>query len=155
MAGGTARHALIATNVSGELRDRLRKSTCAVYNSDLRICTSPTGLFAYPDVTVICGEPEFTDERKDTATNPRLLVEVLSDSTRSYDRGHKFHLYRKISSLMEYVTIEQDAVYIEQFVRQSTGQWLLTESKDAAGSVEFSSIQANVPIASLYERVQW
>ena len=87
MSGASRGHNLIATNVAGELRQRLRERDCEVYQGDMRVKVSPTGLYTYPDVTVVCGEPEFEDADVDTLLNPKVLVEVLSPSTADYDRG--------------------------------------------------------------------
>lgn len=93
MAGGSPRHSLIKVNIGSEIRERLKRSSCTAYDSDLRILVSATGLYTYPDVSVICGPLEFQDQRQDTVLNPRLIVEVLSDSTEAYDRGKKFSHY--------------------------------------------------------------
>src|SRR5690349_19742415 len=96
MAGGTPQHSLIATNVAAEFRTRLKNSSCVPYNADLRIKIEATGLFTYPDLSVICGPLQLAEGTNDTVTNPALLVEVLSDSTEAYDRGTKFEHYRQI-----------------------------------------------------------
>ncbi len=96
MAGASRRHSLIVGNLVGELREALRHRPCEVHPSDLRLRVSPTGLYTYPDVVVVCGEPAFADDQKDTLLNPTVIIEVLSDSARDYDRGQKFHHYRTL-----------------------------------------------------------
>src|SRR3569833_2528692 len=113
MAGASFRHGTIVANLSGELREKLRKTPCTVHASDLRLLVTPAGLYTYPDVVVIFGPPSFVDEREDIVTNPVVLIEVLSNSTKNYDRGQKFELYRTLSSLKEYVTVSQDQVHVE------------------------------------------
>lgn len=127
MAGGTVNHSLIKANVVGTMRDVLRKKGggCRTYDSDLRVKVSQTGLRTYPDLTVICGpvqsDPE--DERGETAINPTLIVEVLSDSTERYDRGTKFKHYQTVATLKQYVLVSQDQPLVETYLRQSDGTW--------------------------------
>ena len=101
MTGASRKHNLVAGNIFAALHLQLKKRPCEIYPSDMRVKVSPTGLYTYPDVAVVCGEPMFDDEQKDTLLNPTVLVEVLSKSTASYDRGEKFEHYRKIKSLAE------------------------------------------------------
>ena len=105
MAGGTLRHARIVTSLVRRLGDKLSQRPCDVYSTDVRLAISQAGLYTYPDVMVICGEAVAIDDRQDTITNPVLIVEVLSDSTKNYDRGQKFQYYRSLPSLMEYLTV--------------------------------------------------
>lgn len=121
MAGGSSNHALLTVNLASELRKQLRKRPCRVFSSDLRLCVNESGLYTYRDVMVICGDLAFADNRQDTITNPLLLVEVLSDSTKNYDRGQKFQYYRSLPSLTEYLTVAQDEVHVEQWTRQRSG----------------------------------
>jgi Uma2 family endonuclease len=122
MAGATPEHVLIAGNVAAELRLQLRGRPCRVYPVDLRVKVSDTGLYTYPDVVVVCGEPRFDELRGDTLLNPTLIVEVLSSSTEAYDRGDKFAHYRRLDSLQEYVLVAQDRCRIERFLRQKEGR---------------------------------
>jgi Uma2 family endonuclease len=126
MTGGSWDHSLVIGNLLAELKARLRGSSCAVHASDLRVRT-PAGLYTYPDVVVVCGEPRFEDAHRDTVLNPRLLVEVLSPSTESYDRGRKFESYRGLDSLQEYLLVSQDRPRVERFLRQENGFWLYSE----------------------------
>lgn len=104
MSGASIAHNEITANGLTLLRTALRAKSCRAYASDLRVAT-PAGLLTYPDVAVICGATELLPERPDTATNPTVLIEVLSEATRTYDRGQKFTLYKSIRSLREYVLI--------------------------------------------------
>lgn len=154
MAGASPRHALIVTNLVRELSQALRSRSCNVYSSDLRVRVSPTGLYTYPDVVVVCGAAEFADDQDDTLTNPTLIVEVLSESTQNYDRGQKFQHYRTLPSLQEYLTVSQDAVHIEQWTRQPDGRWLLTESGDPAAELALESVGVRIGISTFYEKVE-
>ena len=155
MAGASLRHAVIVGNLGGELRQRLKGKRCGAYSTDLRLQISPTGLYTYPDVMVICGDVQYADERKDTVLNPVVIIEVLSDSTRDYDRGRKFQHYRSLASLQEYLTVEQDAIHVEHWRRQQSNQWLLSEFEKREGSVSLDSIGCTVPLAEIYDKVEW
>jgi Uma2 family endonuclease len=154
MSGGSYRHAQVIGNVTGELWTRLKGQPCSVTPSDMRARTSPSGLYTYPDVMVICGEPIFADGRSDTVLNPTLMIEVLSPSTESKDRGFKFAQYRRIESLREYVLISQDEARVECFVRQPTGQWLLAEFVGLDAICHLESVDCDLPLSEIYYRVE-
>ncbi len=153
MGGASPRHVQIVGNVSGELRGRLRDKPCLLYSTDLRVRASKDGLYAYPDVVVVCGEPRFVDGELDTLTNPLLVVEILSDSTKNYDRGEKFERYRSNPSFREYLLIAQDRVHVERFVRQDDGSWVLHETNDPNDEVELSSVGCCLPVTEIYFKV--
>ncbi len=134
MAGASRNHGRIVTNLVRELSARTRGRTCNVYSGDLRVAVGPIGLYTYPDVVVVCGEEKYLDGQLDTLLNPTLIVEVLSESTKDYDRGQKFQSYRALASVMEYLAVAQDKMYIEQYARQSDGRWILAEYSDPAAS---------------------
>jgi Uma2 family endonuclease len=154
MAGASRQHNLIAGNVFGELRAQLRGRPCEAYINDMRVKISVTGLYTYPDVTALCGEPHFEDSHVDTLLNPSVIVEVLSDSTEAYDRGEKFAHYRRLESLRDYVLIAQDKVRVEHYVRQGD-QWVLSEVSDLASTVHLPSINCEVALRDIYERVEF
>lgn len=128
MAGGTAEQSLITSSVIAALHAGLKGGPCRVYDSNLRICVSSTGLYTYPDASVICGNLEFDplDTRQETVINPTTLVEVLSPSTEAYDRGAKFEHYRNIKTLREYVLVSQGTRRVESFLLREDGTWLYT-----------------------------
>jgi Uma2 family endonuclease len=154
MTGASRRHNLVAGNVFATLHAQLRKRPCEIYPSDMRVKVSPTGLYTYPDVVVVCGEPSFDDEQKDTLLNPTVLVEVLSKSTMSYDRGEKFEHYRKLESLAEYLVIAQNKYHVEHYVRQPDNQWLLSETDDLQKTVHLLSIECELALADIYDKVE-
>src|SRR6266516_4085404 len=127
MSGGTPLHSQIATSLARELGNKLKGRGCILYNSDLRLKVEATGLFTYPDLSVVCGPLQFAPGTDDTVVNPTLIIEVLSDSTDAYDRGKKFENYRRMPALREYLLVSQKEPRIEQFVRQENEQWLLRE----------------------------
>jgi Uma2 family endonuclease len=153
MAGASRWHNLIVANVVSELRSQLKGRPCTTYPSDMRVKISPTGLYTYPDVIVVCGEAQFEDSQQDTLLNPTLIVEVLSESTEAYDRGGKFAHYRKLASLMEYVLIAQTKPHIEQYTRQTDNRWLLAETDSLHGTVHLPSIGCQLALAEVYDKV--
>jgi Uma2 family endonuclease len=153
MAGASRWHNLIVANVVGELRSQLKGRPCTTYPSHMRVKISPTGLYTYPDVIVVCGEAQFEDNQQDTWLNPTLIVEVLSESTEAYDRGGKFAHYRKLPSLMEYVLITQTKPHIEHYVRQPDNRWLLSEADSLPNTVHLPSIDCHLALAEVYDKV--
>lgn len=153
MSGASRRHILIVTNLVRELSTQLKKRECEVYSTDMRVKVNPTGLYTYPDVIVMCGEAQFSDEQKDTLINPNVIIEVLSESTKDYDRGGKFEQYRTLESFKEYVPVAQDKPHVEHFVRQPDNRWILTETNKMEDSIELSSIACTLALAEIYDKV--
>lgn len=153
MTGASREHNLISGNVFAALHAQLRGRSCEIYTNDMRVRVPTTDLFTYPDVVVVCGQPEMDDAKRDTLLNPKLIVEVLSRSTEDYDRGTKFAHYRTLPSLADYVLIAQDAVRVEHFTRQEDGRWLLSETKDRGSVLDLPSIGCRLALADVYERV--
>src|SRR5712692_7135469 len=121
MSGGSHPHAIVIGNLAFALRSGLGKRPCLVTTSDLRVRVAPAGLYTYPDVVVVCGEPRYADNQIDTLLNPMLLIEMLSPSTEAYDRGFKSAQYRTIESLQEYALVSQAEPRVEVFRRQDGG----------------------------------
>ena len=153
MAGASRAHNQITTNVVGELHPQLKKRPCRVYTNDMRVKVSATGLYTYPDIVAFCGPARFDDNQKDTLLNPTVIIEVLSDSTEAYDRGKKFQHYRTLESLQEYVLISQQECRVEHYVRQPGNQWALTEVHDLTEVIQLSSIQCQLALADIYDKV--
>jgi len=154
MGGASPSHALIVTNIVSELRGQLKKRPCVVYSTDLRVKVAPTGLYTYPDVVVVCGKALFDDDQKDTLLNPALIVEVLSESTKDYDRGGKFEHYRTVESFKEYVLVAQDKHHVEHFVRQPDRRWLLSETNRIEDTLDLTSIGCRLALAEVYDKVE-
>jgi Uma2 family endonuclease len=155
MAGGTRAHSLVASNVIGELRQRLKGTRCVVYNTDLRVKVEATGLLTYPDASIVCGPQRFLDDQQDTLLNPTVLVEVISDSTEAYDRGKKFEHYRQIPSCQEVLLISQREPRIEQFIRQPGGDWMLKEAAGLNAELELPSLAIVLPLAEVFAQVEF
>jgi Uma2 family endonuclease len=154
-SGASKQHVLIVTNVVAELWSQLKRGPREVYSTDLRVKVAPTGLYTYPDVIVLCGEPQFSDEQKDTLLNPALIIEVLSESTKDYDRGGKFEQYRTINSFVEYLPIAQDRPHVEHHVRQADGSWLLDETNSLNHTVQLKSVQCSLPLSEIYNKIDF
>jgi Uma2 family endonuclease len=155
MAGASFEHTLIKDNLAREAGNQLKGTPCRVLTSDMRVRVAATGLYAYPDIVILCDEPQFEDETFDTLLNPRAIVEVLSDSTEKYDRGAKFAHYRQIPSLQEYVIVAQDRPLVERYVRQTDESWVLTVFADASRIFEFASVPVQVPLAEIFRGIQF
>ena len=155
MAGGTPQHSLIATNLAREFGNRLMGGRCVAYNSDLRLKVEATGLCTYPDLAVICGTLQLADATYDTAVNPSVLVEVLSDSTEAYDRGRKFEHYRQIASLREYLLVSQTEPRIEQFIRQADDRWLLVEAAGMDAKLELPCLHISISLSEVFTKVNF
>jgi Uma2 family endonuclease len=150
MSGGTPEHSQIAASVIRELGSQLRGRPCVVYTSDLRVRVLATGLATYPDVTVICGPLERDPANKNTATNPVVIVEVLSDSTEDYDREEKLSHYRRIPSLREYLLVSQHERRIEHLSRNDDGTWTLRDVAAPATGVQLPSIGCALSLDEVY-----
>ena len=154
MPGASHEHNVIMGNTFAELHIQLRDRTCIVYPSDMRVKVSSTGRYTYPDVVVVCDEPRFEDSHFDTLLNPTVLIEVLSPSTASYDRGEKFAAYQKLDSLYEYVLISQESVCVEHYLREGQ-EWNLTEFRSLSDVFRLVSIGCELSLQAIYAKVQF
>lgn len=155
MAGGTAEHSLIISNLNREIGNLLKGKQCRVYDGNLRVRIPRANLYTYPDVSVICGEIEFDpiDKNRTTMLNPTLIVEVLSPSTEGWDRGGKMQSYLQIDTLREYVLVSSQAASVETFFRQGDGTWLYTPTKPPVTAVKIQSLNIAMPFADIYSGV--
>ena len=150
MSGASLKHNKIFSNVFGELAGKLKGKGCQPFGSDLRIHISKNTLYTYPDISIICGEPNLTDDKFDTATNPSVIIELLSKSTRNYDKGNKFTLYRDIDSLQEYILIDTEKIYVEKHIRNSDKSWPLTDYTSIEDSFSIQTIQLTLSLKDIY-----
>jgi Uma2 family endonuclease len=153
MTGASRKHNLITLNVAGEIRRQLKGRPCESYASDMRVRVPSTRLYTYPDVVVVCGEPQFEDDQVDTLLNPTLIVEVLSKSTEIYDRGTKFSFYRTIETLAEYLLVAQNECRVEHYVRQAEERWLLSDYRSLEETIELTSIECGIALREMYDKV--
>jgi len=150
MTGGSPNHNLIALNTRDALKNVLGRGGCRVYVSDLRLQTD-TGLFTYPDVLVICGRPQLASDSGITVTNPLIIAEVLSPSTRDYDRGEKFKHYRSIPSLRDYLLIDQYSVDVEHR-RRDGDVWQSVRHSHPDDEVRLTG--ATIRVADIYADIE-
>lgn len=155
MSGARLVHNKIAVHLSSQLDRQLEDRPCDVVVSDMRACVSPNGLYTYPDVVVVCGEPKFLDGHFDTLLNPVFIAEVLSPSTESYDRGRKFDQYKLLDSLREYLLVSSDRIRAELYTRQSDETWQLTAVDRLDDTLDLTSIGCTVKLADLYRKVDF
>lgn len=142
-------HAIIAGNLAGLFHGALRGGPCRTAISPIRVRVSPTR-FIYPDLAVVCDAPVFTDEKVDTITNPKVVVEVLSPSTADYDYGGKFHLYRRLSSFEEYILVSQNEPRVEVFRKTPDGRWVLTTYEGSSAEITVESLGISIPMVEIY-----
>jgi Uma2 family endonuclease len=153
MAGARWTHNRLVANLIASLHQQLRSRPCQTLPSDMRVQVEATGTYTYPDVSVVCGEPQFLDETRDTLLNPSLIVEVLSPSTEGFDRGRKFEYYCSVESVSEYLMVSSERVRAELYTRQPDGRWLLTAVNRLEDSLDLQSVGAHLALADLYEKV--
>lgn len=153
MSGATRWHVLLTTNIAIELGRQLEDRPCEVYAQDLRVRVEEDGMYAYPDVVVVCDPPEFQDDEFDVLLNPTVIIEVLPESTEAYDRGLKFARYRQRASLQEYVLVAQDRVSIERFTRQGD-LWTLAEATGLDATIDLPSIGCTPALRDIYDMVE-
>jgi Uma2 family endonuclease len=153
MSGVGRRHDRINVRLTSLVEYHLRGKRCETFSANMRVLATSSGLYTYPDLSVVCEEPQFADAHIDTLTNPALLVEILSPSTEDYDRGKKAKLYRAIASLQELLFIAQDSYEVELYRRQPDGSWSLLEAAGLESAITLASIGYTLPLGELYENV--
>lgn len=151
MTGASLKHNRIFSNLFGELSHRLKGKGCQPYGSDLRIHIPKNTLYTYPDTSIFCNDPDLIDDKFDTATNPSVIIELLSKSTRNYDKGEKFTLYRDIDSLQEYILIDTENIYVEKHIRNTDNSWQLTDYRSLENSFTISTINLGFLLTAIYE----
>jgi Uma2 family endonuclease len=153
MSGASIAHNRILRNMLTAFDKKLKGSSCEPFGSDLRIHIPSNSLYTYPDLTVICGDIEKTDDKFDTVTNPILIVEILSSSTKDYDLGTKFKLYRDIKSLKEYILVDSESISIMKFRINNDRKWELTELNEINDNLKVSSANLEMELKEIYEGI--
>ena len=153
MAGASRRHNLITFNLAMELGPQLMGRDCEAYMNDMRVRVSPT-TYTYPDVVAGCGKPLFEDNQFDTLLNPHVIIEVMSPSTETKDRGVKFDQYLKVASLTDYILIAQEKVSLEHYKREGE-RWILNKLTDPQGSLQLESIGCTLALPGIYNKIQF
>lgn len=153
MAGATRNHNRINENLSVLIGTFLEEASCQSFSSDMRVHLPATGFYAYPDIVIVCGEPELLPDGFDNLLNPAVLIEVISEGTEDYDRGRKFLRYRSIPSFQEYVLVDSQRVSVEVWRKNDLGQWTLTEQPtDLSGQFTIHTIGLTLPLSKAYAR---
>jgi Uma2 family endonuclease len=153
MSGASLNHNKIVANVIIDLGQQLRGRPCSVLPSDMKVRMPDSRKFFHPDVSVVCGEPQFHDERTDVLLNPILIIEVLSESTEAFDRGGKFQAYQRLESLQEYILISQNKPVVEQYIRQSDATWRYTAAVGRESSLSLPTIECTLNLSAVYDKV--
>jgi len=156
MSGGTLTHNRIAANILTSLRSKALAQGCEVLPADMRIKVPKAPPYRYADVVVVCGEPVIESiQGLDALVNPRLIVEILSESTEAYDRGKKFHSYQSIDSFEEYLLVAQDRPYVTHYVRQTDGSWLRSDIEGIESEIELVTIPCRIKLSEIYAFVEF
>lgn len=151
MSGALLPHNIITVNTLSYLHQKLKGKSCRPFNSDMRIHIEKNTLFTYPDISVVCNEPKTLNDDNFNLLNPNIIVEVLSKSTKNYDRGDKFKLYRDIKTLREYILIDSLTVNIEVFRFKEHNHWELEEYEAVEDTLQIPTLQLSIPLREIYE----
>jgi len=154
MSGAGLNHNIIASNLNRSIGNQLDGRPCLVLGSDMRVQVDSADAYFYPDLSGLCGEFEFHDDRQDTYKNPQFVIEILSDSTESYDRGKKFFSYQMLPSLREYVLVSQKMVAVEVY-RKDGDSWIYRLLKGDDAVLELESVGCEVPVGEIYRNVKF
>lgn len=155
MTGGMPNHNLIIGNISAALNFALKRQPYWVFVTDQRLWIPQRRIYTYPDIMVVQGQIELQTGRKDTITNPLVIVEVLSKSTQSYDQGEKFKFYRTILGFQEYLLIDQYSIHIEQYYKIESHQWIFSELEGEDTLLKLSTIPFEISLADIYDKVSF
>lgn len=162
MAGETGKHGDISANFLMLVGSQLRGSECRARTKDTKVKSGALkkqfgkGMISYPDIVVICGEPEYHDKHKDVVLNPTVIIEVLSESTEEFDRGIKFMRYRNFNeTLSDYILVSQDELLIEHYIKQESGDWLLKEYQGLDTTFQIASIDCSFTLKDIYDRIEF
>ena len=165
MAGESDAHGDISVNLVGELRAQLKGKDCRVRTKDAKIKSggfaqktgaSSKGMFSYPDLVIVCGAVEYHDKKKDIILNPKVVIEVLSNSTGDFDRGEKFVRYRMFNeTLTDYILVSQDKPQIEHFIRQDDNSWKYLTYIGLDKICRVESIECDLKLSEIYDRIEF
>lgn len=154
MSGASPRHNVISSNLMIALGNALKGKSCQPYGSDMRIQIPENTLFTYPDISIICGDVIVSDDDENTATLPTIIIEILSASTRNYDRGEKFMLYRAIPALKNYILVDSKSIHVEHFAINNEGLWQLKEHNNLNEEIVIETLNIKLMMNDVYERTK-
>ena len=155
MAGASREHNILPRNLAGQLFAKLQGTSCQVFFTDMRVRVQRTGLYTYPDLLIVGGTPEYATENRDTLVNPKVVIEILSDSTERYDRTTKFRHYKQLPSVQEYVLVSQAEPLVERFTRQDDGAWGQVDFVGLETEMVIASVPLSVPMADVFRGVEF
>ncbi|WP_071189246.1 Uma2 family endonuclease [Trichormus sp. NMC-1] len=155
MTGGTPDHNQVALNLSGTLNFLLKRQPYRVFVTDQRLWIPNRRIHTYPDIMVVQTPLVFEEGRKDTITNPVMIAEVLSTSTKSYDKDEKFAAYRTIPSFQEYILIDQYTMHVEQYSKADNNKWIFSEYSDSHDSLNLASVACQILLEDIYDKVDF
>ena len=155
MSGASLKHNQVFSRLFAEIGYKLKGKSCQPFGSDLRIHIPKNTLYTYPDISIVCDTPETTDDSFDTITNPSVIIELLSPSTRNYDLGQKFNLYRAIDTLQEYILVDTEKVYVEKHICNADNRWQLTEHTSLNSTFEISTVQLSISLSDIYQGISF
>lgn len=154
MVSKNSNHSIIGTNIRRRLSEKLDDTDCVVLDSDMALSLESGNRYVYPDAMVICGEREFTNTQQTRIKNPILIIEVLSKSTKTYDRTDKFRFYRAIPSLKEYLIVSSDMPLVETFYKQAEGLWRIGSAKGLDSGISIFTFDIDIPLAQVYAKTE-
>jgi len=155
MAGESLSHSRVCMNLARETGNKLKGKSCEALSPNMKVRTSTASLFAYPDLTIVCGEPQFHDKKKDVLTNPKVIFEVLSPSTAEYDRSKKFIRFRMGNeTLTDYILVSQEYCFIEHFHKQADGNWIYQSLSEISDNLRIEAIDCELSVSEIYDRVE-
>ena len=155
MAGASLNHNRIVRNLMVKLSLAIVQQPYEIFANDVKVWIPQSNSYTYPDVLLLAEPPQFVEKRNDTVTNPLIIIEVLSDTTKDFDRSGKFELYRALPSLQEYILVHQDKIQLEQFIKQSEKHWLMREYDVGEIQLEFANVPVQVSLADIYAKVSF
>ena len=155
VTGGTPNHNQIAVNLVGALNSALKGKPYQVFVTDQRLWIPKRRIYTYPDVMVVALPLQFQEGRRDTITNPLIIVEVLSKSTKSYDKDEKFAAYRTIPTFQEYILFDQDKIHVEQYSKTGDNKWLFSEYEDTGDILSLTSLSFEIILADIYDKINF
>lgn len=155
MAGASLNHNRIVRNLTVTLSLATQQQPYEVFASDIKVSIPESRAYTYPDVLLLREPPQFAEKRNDTVTNPLIIIEVFSESTKDFDRSEKFQMYRTVPSLQEYILVDQDKIYVEQFIKQGSKQWLMREYDAAEEVLTLTTVSVQLALTDIYAKVSF
>lgn len=156
MAGESLSHSRVCMNLAREAGNALKNKKCEPLSPNMKVRTTSASLFSYPDLTIVCGEPQFHDRKKDVLVNPQVIFEVLSPSTEIYDRTTKFQKYRMGNqTLTDYVLVSQDKLFVEHFTKSAGGEWIYRSYAETDDVLKIETIDCSLSLREIYDRVEF